>query len=83
MFCNKNRLLLINNYSLKLLVCVFLLTDCKKVGADIAVYLVNSKRSLSSCGMSLNFARLIVTSHIISSSNHIKIPCAISFCRNL
>ena len=46
MFCNKNRLLLINNYSLKLLVCVFLLTDCKKVGADIAVYLVNLKKEL-------------------------------------
>ena len=46
MFCNKNRLLLINNYSLKLLVCVFLLTDCKKVGADIAVNLVNLKKEL-------------------------------------
>ena len=30
----------------KLLVCVFLLTDCKKVGADIAVYLVNLKKEL-------------------------------------
>ena len=46
MFCNKNRLLLINNYSLKLLICLFLLTDCKKVGADIAVNLVNLKKEL-------------------------------------